>query len=730
MSTGAQKRDWGTFLLYTFGFVLLWEWIRPLKQLTDTGNIGVFVFYLLLSFLLAFLQTRMWLSFLIKILYILSNIYIYHYEGGFFSIKWIVSLFADMRDSITYIIAGNWVDLSNQFRTILFFMLLWLMTYLIHYWLLNRKRIFLFFVVTLIYITILDTFTQYSAKEAIVRAIVTGFAAMGILTLNRIIVQEKIGRDFSFSKKWMTSLTVLIAISVGIGIITPKAEPIWPDPVPFIKSLNEKSGGSGTQKIGYGTDDSELGGDFVGDDSVVFRAEAETKHYWKVETKDVYTGKGWLASDSNDDRISFIPDEPVPIYSFDGEVEARERNATIYPYITYPHIVYPFGVHHVYLDGNGALELNEANEKLYFENPENNNQPYGVEYSVPRFSVTKLQQVISSEQSRLAPEFVAKYTQLPANLPPEIHELALEVTEGQETWFDKARAVEKYFDKAIFTYNQKNVAVPGRNDDYVAQFLFETQVGYCDNFSTSMIVMLRTLGIPARWVKGYTAGEFKEIGTNGGNIYEVTNNNAHSWVEVYFPGSGWLTFEPTPGFTNNVSLNFDTYKNDTTPDTPVPAPVPEMEKPRTPTDNSVKESNADFSFKDLWLDFKFFFNREWKWFVFGPLVLALLIFILYRKRTRWMPQYLVWKYSFKKDDDSFSDAYLALLRQLDLYGLKRKENQTLRDYAKYVDSFFVTKEMSHLTDRYEKLLYQGSLSNGVWSESKELWENLIKKTIA
>jgi transglutaminase-like putative cysteine protease len=730
MNKEAQKRDWGTFFLYIFGFVLLWEWIRPLKELTDTGNIGVFIFYLLLSFLLSFLQTKMWLSFSVKLLYILSTIYSFYYEGGFFSFDWIAALFKDMKSNVFYVMAGNWVDLSNPFRTILFFLLLWLMTYLIHYWLLNRKRIFLFFVVTLIYITMLDTFTQYSAKEAIVRAIITGFAAMGILTLNRIIIQEKIGKDFTFSKKWMTALTILIALSVGIGIITPKAEPIWPDPVPFIKSLNEKSGGPGTQKIGYGVDDSELGGDFVGDNSVVFRAEAETKHYWKVETKDVYTGKGWVASDSNDERISLNPDEPIPIYSFDGDVEARERKAIIYPSITYPHIVYPFGVHHVKLDGNGALGLNEIIEKLYYENQQINDRPYGLEYSVPRYSVTKLQQVISSEQSRLAPEFMAKYTQLPANLPPEIHELALEVTKDQKTWFDKARAVERYFDKAIFTYNQKNVAVPGRNDDYVAQFLFETHVGYCDNFSSSMIVMLRTLGIPARWVKGYTAGEFKQIGDSGDNIYEVTNNNAHSWVEVYFPGSGWLTFEPTPGFTNNVNLNFDTYKNDNTPDTPIPAPVPEKEKPKTPADNGVKENKADFSFKALWLDFKFFFNREWKWFVFGPLVLALFLFFLYRKRTRWMPHYLVWKYSFKKEDDSFNAAYLVLLKQLDLYGLKRKDNQTLRDYAKYVDSYFVSKEMSRLTDRYEKLLYKGSLRDGVWLESKELWENLIKKTIA
>ena len=55
---------------------------------------------------------------------------------------------------------------------------------------------------------------------------------------------------------------------------------------------------------------------------------------------------------------------------------------------------------------------------------------------------------------------------------------------------------------------KQNVAVPGENEDYVDQFLFDTKRGYCDNFSTSMAVLLRTLGIPTRWVKGYTGGEF------------------------------------------------------------------------------------------------------------------------------------------------------------------------------------------------------------------------------
>ncbi|WP_235842017.1 transglutaminase-like domain-containing protein [Neobacillus fumarioli] len=97
------------------------------------------------------------------------------------------------------------------------------------------------------------------------------------------------------------------------------------------------------------------------------------------------------------------------------------------------------------------------------------------------------------------------------------------MTAGQTNWYDKAKAVEIYLSGPDYTYDQKNVAVPGKNDDYVDQFLFKTKRGYCDNFSTSMAVMLRSIGIPTRWVKGYIGGDFHQY-SNGNiaqSIYQV-----------------------------------------------------------------------------------------------------------------------------------------------------------------------------------------------------------------
>lgn len=78
--------------------------------------------------------------------------------------------------------------------------------------------------------------------------------------------------------------------------------------------------------------------------------------------------------------------------------------------------------------------------------------------------------------------------------------------------FDKVKAVEDYLGSDAFTYETENVTIPKNDEDYVDQFLFETKMGYCDNFSSAMVVLLRSAGIPARWVKGYTSGEYKEAG--------------------------------------------------------------------------------------------------------------------------------------------------------------------------------------------------------------------------
>ncbi len=131
-----------------------------------------------------------------------------------------------------------------------------------------------------------------------------------------------------------------------------------------------------------------------------------------------------------------------------------------------------------------------------------------------------------------------RYLQLPP-LSARVRDLADAVTRQAATTLGKVVAIERYL-REQYTYSlDVGTKVV---EDPVDEFLFVRKTGYCDHYATAMVVLLRTLGIPARLATGFTQGEWNDIG----NYYTVRQRDAHAWVEVYFPRSGWLTFDPTP----------------------------------------------------------------------------------------------------------------------------------------------------------------------------------------
>ena len=134
-----------------------------------------------------------------------------------------------------------------------------------------------------------------------------------------------------------------------------------------------------------------------------------------------------------------------------------------------------------------------------------------------------------------------RYLQLPPDLPQRVNDLAARVVGGVHTPYDKASAVENYL-RSNYPYNLR-VDPPPFNADGVDHFLFTLREGYSEYFGSTMAVMLRTVGVPARLAVGYTTGD--EIGEE--DLFSVTDSHNHAWVEVYFPDFGWIPFEPTPG---------------------------------------------------------------------------------------------------------------------------------------------------------------------------------------
>jgi len=136
-------------------------------------------------------------------------------------------------------------------------------------------------------------------------------------------------------------------------------------------------------------------------------------------------------------------------------------------------------------------------------------------------------------------EILDTYLQLPGGLDPRIPELARKITAPANNPFDKAVAMERYL-RDNFTYTLNLRGKPG--NDPLPHFLFETRAGHCEYFASAMAIMLRTLGIPSREVNGFLPGQYNDLAGD----YIVRASDAHSWVEAYFPGSGWVTFDPTP----------------------------------------------------------------------------------------------------------------------------------------------------------------------------------------
>ena len=719
-------------LYYVFAFILLWEWLRPLGEFTDTGNTFIFVFFIFVSFLMTFFHTKWYITFPVKIFIIMFMLHGLYFEGVFFSFLWIRDLFRDLGFNFSLIPSADWLGMTSNFRTLLFFILLWLLVYLIHYWILYQKRILFFFVLTLIYITVLDTFTPYDATYAIVRVVLIGFFMLGLLYFDRLKKLENLKMKRIASLRWIMPLLAFIVFSMILAILAPKASPQWPDPVPYITAVGQQGeGGGDTKRIGYSPNDESLGGSFVSDDTEVFKHTSTDRHYWRVETKDVYTGKGWQASDpeAEKEEISSIQDE---LSWFDQRVETKslESSITINQDYRYLHVIYPLGLTSVQTEADLPLYLNRNSEMIFpFPDDDGSREDflsYEVTYDIPLYPLNEMKNEQTFED---VPEgFNERYTQLPESLPERVRELALSITESADNQYDKAKAIEDYLGSPEYTYDKEEIPIPDTDQDYVDQFLFETFKGYCDNFSTSMIVLLRSIDIPARWVKGYTEGELKTL-ENNEREYVVTNNNAHSWVEIYFDGVGWVPFEPTKGFVNPYTLTNDYRDVTEAEETEEPEELTEEEEPEEtpekPEEEEVEETPASTNNSVLKMDNLRLGSMGLYTILIG---LALAIFFIYKTRMKWLPRFIIMKYRKRSDDDVFFHAYESLLKQFARRGIKRKDGQTLREYARYIDEYFQMVHMTALTKNYEKALYRQDNAKEEWQKSVELWENLIKRT--
>ncbi|MBO1305610.1 transglutaminase domain-containing protein [Enterococcus sp. 669A] len=467
---------------------------------------------------------------------------------------------------------------------------------------------------------------------------------------------------------------------------------------------------SAISRTGFSENDQNLGGPLLDDDTILFEATQNSRSYWRVESKDYYTGKGWENSDVGQSvmrsRRFTVATEDAPQLSY-----ASPETSQVHFFNHGIYVPLPYGSNALTITegSTGFVQLPE-NGRLNFVDSNNGEKELRNRWAQPDYQVEDLQNIPVTQPT----DTVVDYFQLPPNLPDRVAALAAEVTQGQTSVIGQVTAVEEYLkNSGTFRYSKVDAVVPEENQDYVDHFLFDSQVGYCDNFSSSMVVMLRTLGIPARWTKGFAPGDARQ--TSGDTtVYTVRNSHAHSWVEVYFEGYGWLPFEPTPSFAN--------------PDRPAEetaASSSEATADSSETSNSSSSSSSsETAPSEEDEEISTLTNNNWRQNL--RLILQLIVAVAVVIAGFWLRKYWLrlqvrfWQTSSKQP---LRRNYSIFLKQAEKV-LPRKASEPLSDYAQRFETDqpqFAGKFIA-LTADYEALIY-GQQAEG--QDDPQLMEDLL-----
>ncbi len=248
--------------------------------------------------------------------------------------------------------------------------------------------------------------------------------------------------------------------------------------------------------------------------------------YWRGFTYDVYTGQGWSSSATTEQDLP--ANQPLQSEQARGFVPIQQD---VSPVEDLGGTIYAAGE---------PFRLDFASQAAWrgpgdlFGIRTEGTEPYEVVSSIPVLD----EQTLRSAGERY-PDWVRQhFLSLPDEVPERVKALAIRLTASLPTPYDRAKAIESYLRTFPYTLD---VARPPLDRDVVDYFLFDLKKGYCDYYASAMVVLSRAAGIPARLAIGYATGTYNL----NSKRFVVTDADAHSWVEIYFPGFGWVPFEPT-----------------------------------------------------------------------------------------------------------------------------------------------------------------------------------------
>jgi transglutaminase-like putative cysteine protease len=343
----------------------------------------------------------------------------------------------------------------------------------------------------------------------------------------------------------------------------------------------------------YGGDSLELGGAIrLGDQTVLHvGAPTDRRYYWRSRVFDTYDYGRWTPA--ADTRLTA---SSAPL-----EINA-EPNAARQP-VQQQFTMMLNASRLVYTAPQPAQVDLPTRSDLFYTAPEGDpNRAMSISVVRPLQVIRRGQEYTAVSQMSTAtahqlrqattdyPEWVRRlYFYVSPSVTPRTANLAREIVAeaGAVTVYDQSKAIESWL-RANILYNEV-IPRPPQNQDPVDWVLFDHREGYCNYYASAMIVMLRSLGIPARMAAGFAQGVYDaEVGA-----YVVTERDAHTWVEVYFPGYGWIEFEPTAAQAPLDREGDEAFSEQVIappPSTPTPTPTPTPLPTSTPEEEQEQDS--------------------------------------------------------------------------------------------------------------------------------------------
>ncbi|MBB5071220.1 transglutaminase-like putative cysteine protease [Saccharopolyspora gloriosae] len=226
------------------------------------------------------------------------------------------------------------------------------------------------------------------------------------------------------------------------------------------------------------------------------------------------------------------------------------------------------------VDGMGDQWRYDPGSGVVFTQTRQESRPYVETVTLPSPTPQQLRE--ANGPVDVAPEYLNT-----DGVSPRIAELSQRLTADAPTDFDKAVALQRFFTDRSNGFRYDLSTGPSTSGNALEDFLFRGKRGFCEQFASSMGVLLRSAGVPARVAVGFTSGY------RDGDERVISTNDAHAWVEAYFPQYGWVTFDPTPLADGRTAL--PEYLN---PPAPAPAPTPDSGEQQQPTESTAPQPEA------------------------------------------------------------------------------------------------------------------------------------------